>query len=170
MDTNLENTKAFPLSDELQGKLLTSAEECAMSWSTNEGWPMAINHIFLWHEGRIWTSTSGLKARVKALRKRPMSCIVVSGMGNEVGPERSVSIKTRVTFHDDRATKDWFYPAMAAKENPDNPDMAAAFVNLLDSENRVILEHEPIKVISYDGIDMRNDLVAKIIEAASQNP
>jgi hypothetical protein len=50
--------------------------------------------------------------RVKALRKRPVSCIVVSGMGNEVGPERSVSIKTPVTIHDDRATKDWFYPAI----------------------------------------------------------
>jgi general stress protein 26 len=170
MELNLENTKAFPLSDELRDKLLAEAEECVMSWSTSDGWPMAICHIFLWHEGRIWTSTSGHKMRVKALRKRPLSCIVVSGAGNEVGPERSVSIKTRVTLHDDRTTKDWFYSAIAAKENPDNPDMAKAFVNLLDSPNRVILEHEPIKFISYDGIAMRDDLVSKIMEAASQNP
>jgi len=170
MELNLENSKDFPLSDEFREQLLTNAEECVMSWSTSEGWPMAICHIFLWHEGRIWTSTSGLKARVKALRKRPFSCIVISGAGNEVGQERSVSIKTRVTIHDDQATKDWFYPAIAAKENPDNPDMAQAFVNLLDSPNRVILEHEPVKYISYDGIAVRDDLVAKIIEAASQNP
>ncbi len=165
MELNLENTKAFPLGDELREQLLTGAKECVMSWSTSDGWPMAICHIFLWHEGRIWTSTSGHKKRVKALRKRPMSCIVVSGEGNEVGGERSVAIKTRVTIHDDRATKDWFYPAIAAKENPDNPDMANAFVGLLDSPNRVILEHEPIKTISYDGIAMRDDLVAKITEA-----
>jgi len=170
MELNLENSKDFPLSDELQEKLLTSADECVMSWSTSDGWPMAINHIFLWHEGRIWTSTSGLKARVKALRKRPVSCIVISGMGNEVGHERSVSIKTRVKIHDDQATKDWFYPAIAAKENPDNPDMAQAFVNLLDSPNRVILEHEPIKTISYDGIAVRDDLIAKITLAAAKNP
>lgn len=165
MELNLENTKAFPLGDDLREQLLTGAKECVMSWSTSDGWPMAICHIFLWHEGRIWTSTSGHKKRVKALRKRPMSCIVVSGEGNEVGGERSVAIKTRVTIHDDRATKDWFYPAIAAKENPDNPDMANAFVGLLDSPNRVILEHEPIKTISYDGIAMRDDLVAKITEA-----
>ena len=29
--------------------------------------------------------------------------------------KRSVAIKTRVRIHDDRATKDWFHPAMAAK-------------------------------------------------------
>jgi len=144
-------------------------DECVMTWSTNDGWPMAINHIFLWHEGRIWTSTSGLKLRVKALRKRPVSCIVVSGMGNEIGAERSVSIKRRVKILDDRATKDWFYAAIAAKENPDNPDMAQVFVNLLDSPNRVILEHEPIKFISYDGIAVRDDLIAKITEIAAQN-
>ena len=168
MEINLESTRTFPLSDELQEKLLTTADECVMSWSTSEGWPMAINHLFLWHEGHIWTSTSGLKARVKALRKRPLSCIVVSGVGNEVGPERSVSIKTRVRFHDDQATKDWFYPAMAAKENPDNPEMAEAFVNLLDSPNRVILEHEPIKFISYDGIAMRDELVKQLIEFSAK--
>jgi hypothetical protein len=95
---------------------------------------------------------------------------VISGAGNEVGQERSVSIKTRVTIHDDQATKDWFYPAMAAKENPDSPDMAKVFVNLLDSPNRVILEHEPIKYISYDGIAVRDDLLAKITQLVPQNP
>jgi general stress protein 26 len=165
MELNLENTKDFPLADELREKLLTDARECVMSWSTVDGWPMAICHIFLWHEGRIWTSTSGHKKRVKALRKRPQSCIVVSGEGNEVGGERSVAIKTRVRIHDDRATKDWFYPAIAGKENPDNPDMAKAFVGLLDSPRRVILEHEPVKFISYDGIAMRDSLIARISEA-----
>jgi len=90
---------------------------------------------------------------------------VVSGEGNAVGSERSVSIKTKVTLHDDRAARDWFYPAIAAKQNPDNPDMANAFVGLLDSPSRVILEHEPVKFISYNGIAMRDSLVARITEA-----
>ena len=91
MELNLENTKEFPLSDAFREKLLADAQECTMSWSTSEGWPMAICHLFLWHEGRIWTTTSGHKARVKALRKRPVSCIVVSGEGNEVeGDQRRV--------------------------------------------------------------------------------
>jgi hypothetical protein len=45
--------------------------------------------------------------------------------------------------------------------------VVSAFVGLLDSPNRVILEHEPTKTISYDGIAMRDDLVAKITEALS---
>jgi hypothetical protein len=170
MELNLENTREFPLSNALREKLLSQAQECVMSWSTSEGWPMAICHLFLWHEGRIWTTTSGHKARVKALRKRPISCIVVSGEGNDVGGDRSVSIKTRVTIRDDRATKNWLFPALAAKMNPDNPELANAFVGLLDSRNRVILEHEPVKFISYDGIAMRDDLVSKIVGAASQKP
>jgi hypothetical protein len=34
---NLENTKEFPLSDPLRAKLLSTAEECMMSWSTSDG-------------------------------------------------------------------------------------------------------------------------------------
>jgi phage tail sheath gpL-like len=94
-----------------------------------------------------------------------MSCIVVSGEGCAVGGDRSVAIKTRVSIHDDQATRDWFYPAIAAKQNPENPDMAVAFAGLLDSPQRVILEHEPVKFISYDGIAMRDSLVARITEA-----
>jgi len=44
MELNLENTREFPLSDELREKLLTEAEECVMSWSTVDGWPMASCH------------------------------------------------------------------------------------------------------------------------------
>ena len=97
-----------------------------------------------------------------------MSCIVVSGEGNDVGGDRSVEIKTRVTLHDDRATKDRFYPAIAAKQNPGNPDMARAFMGLLDSPNRLILEHDPVKFISYDGIAMRDSLVARISEGVQK--
>jgi hypothetical protein len=80
-----------------------------------------------------------------------MSCIVVSGMGNEVGPERSVSIKTRVTFHDDRATKDWFYPAMAEIISPyPAPDVESAILHL-DTPLRVIIQLIPDKVIKFDG-------------------
>lgn len=172
MEINLENTSEFQLSDDLCEQLLREAEECVMTWTTSDCWPMAVCHIFLWHEGRIWLSTSGHKKRVRALRKRPQSCVVVSGVGSGVGGERSVAIKTRVRIHEDRATKDWFYAAIAAKQNPGNPDMANAFVGLLDSPRRVVIEHEPVMQISYDGIAMRDSLVARIsavLEGGSQD-
>ena len=159
MELNLENTKDFPLRDELREELLSKAGECVMSWSTKDGWPMAIPHIFLWYRGRLWLTTSEHKKRVIALKQRPQSCVVVSGEGNDVGGDRSMSIKTLVTVHEDRATKDWFFPAIAAKYNPDNPEMAQVFINLLDSPRRIILEHEPVKYITYDGQAMGDSLM-----------
>jgi len=59
-----------------------------------------------------------------------------------------VLMHARLKIHEDQATKDWFYPALAAEQIPASPDMAKAFIALLDSPNRVILEHEPVKFIS----------------------
>jgi hypothetical protein len=123
---------------------------------------MAMVQLFLWRDGRIWTTTSSHKKRVHALRTRPKSCIVVSGEGTMIGADRSVAVKTTVTIHDDRATKDWFLPAMAAKMNPADERAAALMTQLLDSPRRVILEHRPIKFIGYDGIAMRDALIGAL--------
>ncbi len=159
MELNLEDTKNFPLGDELQQQLLTIQHECAMTWSTQDGWPMAMNQIFLWHNGKIWTTTSSHKKRVVALRRRPKSCIVVSGEGTTLGGDRSIVIKTEVTYYDDRDTKDWFLPAMAKKLNPDDEVAAGLMTHLLDSPRRIVLEHTPVKFITYDGQAMRDALL-----------
>jgi len=162
MDLNLENTKDYPLADGDVQTLLTEQHECAMTWSTQDGWPMAMLQLFLWRDGRIWTTTSSHKKRVTALGRRPKSCIVVSGEGTSLGGDRSVAIKTTVTIHRDRATKDWFLPAIAAKVNPDNPQTAHLMTQLLDSPRRVVLEHQPVRFLSYDGIAMRDTLIASL--------
>jgi hypothetical protein len=162
VDLNLENTKDFPLSEANLAQLLHAQRECTMTWSTQDGWPMAMVQLFLWRDGRIWTTTSSHKKRVHALRARPKSCIVVSGEGTAMGGDRSAAIKTTVTIHDDRATKDWFLAAIAAKMNPTDTRAAALMTQLLDSPRRVILEHEPIKFIGYDGIAMRDSLMAAL--------
>lgn len=91
-----------------------------------------------------------------------MSCIIVSGEGTAVGGDRSVAIKTTVTIHDDRATKDWFLTAIAAKMNPEDERAAGLMTRLLDSPRRVVLEHQPVKFIGYDGIAMRDALMGAL--------
>ena len=162
MDLNLENTKDFPLADALVEQLLNEQHECVMTWSTQDGWPMAMVQLFLWRDGRIWTTTSSHKKRVLALGKRPMSCIVVSGEATSLGGDRSVAVKTSVTIRHDRATKDWFLPAIAAKMNPNDSQAASLMTQLLDSPRRIVLEHRPVKFIGYDGIAMRDALIGSL--------
>ena len=49
--------------------------------------------------------------------------------------------------------------------NPRNAPLSG--VGLLDSPEWVILEHEPVKFIRYDGIVMRDSLVARITEGVN---
>ena len=67
---------------------------------------------------------------------------------------KTVTYKGRCTLHDDRATKDWFYPELSAALNPDDPVRATQFQSFLDSPRRVILEVEPVQRIGYDGAKM----------------
>ena len=67
------------------------------------------------------------------------------------GPFGAATAKGRCIIHEDRETKDWFYPEFAAKLNPTNPEAAAGFVQTLDSPLRVVLEIVPEKWILFDG-------------------
>jgi hypothetical protein len=78
---------------------------------------------------------------------------VVTSTGTALGAGKTVTIKGRAIIHDDRETKDWFYPAFASHLNPD-PEGAERFRKRLDSPLRVVLEVVPEKFITYDGIKM----------------
>jgi hypothetical protein len=59
--------------------------------------------------------------------------------------------------HDDEATKNWFYPALAAAVRPGDPDAQAAFAHHLDSPRRVIFEVIPEGRIGFDSTRMWQD-------------
>ena len=65
--------------------------------------------------------------------------VAVSGVAARDVPG-AATMKGRATFHDDDATKAWFYPSLAAKVRPDSQEGKKAFEDLLDSPLRVILE------------------------------
>ena len=120
----------------------------------SDGWPVGVTHRYIWARGRIWVTTSSQRHRVTALRGRPKSCVIISGDGTELGPDRTLTLKTRCTVHDDRETLDWFYRAFAKALHPTDESAQQAMVDMFDTPRRVVLELEPVKAISYDGMKL----------------
>lgn len=132
---SLEEVSRYSL-DENQRELLFEQQRiCSVSWTTNDGWPVGVTQ----------------RHRVEALRQRPKSCVIISGDGTELGPDRTLTLKTLCTVHEDRETLDWFYAAFARALHPANEPAQQVLVEMFDSPRRVVLEFEPVKIISYDG-------------------
>jgi len=156
---SLEEVSQYPLDAEQRELLFATQRVCSVSWTTSDGWPVAVTHRYLWSRGRIWVTTSSQRHRVKALRVRPKSCVVISGDGTELGADRTLTLKTICTVHDDRETLDWFFPAFASALHPDNVTAQRGLVEMLDTKRRVVLELEPVKAISYDGSKLTRAIV-----------
>jgi len=148
---NLEEISGYPLDQEQLELLFAKQRLCVVCWTTADGYPIGVNHRYIWHDGRFWVTTSGQRHRVRALRKRPQSCVVINGDGTELGPDCTATFKTHCTIHEDRETRDWFYRAFSAALHPDDEATQQGMIAMFDTPRRVVLELEPIKTISYDG-------------------
>jgi hypothetical protein len=52
----------FPLDPAAQEKLLSGQHECALIWSTQDGWPVGTMMTYLWRDGKIWMTCGGPQA------------------------------------------------------------------------------------------------------------
>jgi general stress protein 26 len=157
---SLEEVSAYTLDEADRERLFALQRVCSVCWTTRDGWPVGVTHRYVWARGRIWVTTSAQRHRVTALRSRPKSCVIISGDGTELGPDRTVTLKTTCTVHEDRETREWFYDAFAKALHPDNPAAQQGLKGMLDTSRRVVLELEPVKVISYDGTKL-NQAIAR---------
>lgn len=148
-----EDVSEYAIAPELLEVLFDKQTECALCWSTSDGWPVGVMHRYVWHDGKFWITTMGHRKRVPALRKRSKSCVIVSGENVLPGwRDFTATAKTTAIVHEDDAElKAWFYPALAARMSPGDPAAQAAFVKRLDTPGRVILECVVNKWITYDG-------------------
>jgi general stress protein 26 len=164
-----EMVSVYNLEDEDREALLSSHTECTFNWSTREGWPMGVIMSFLWKDGRFWLTAGAHRHRISAVRRDPRVSIVVTSTGTKLGAGRSVTAKGRCIIHEDRETKQWFYPAFSSHLHRD-PKAAADFQEFLDSPLRVVLEIVPEKWITYDGTKMFLDSVGKLPEERKGPP
>ena len=72
-------------------------------------------------------------------------------MGTDMGPGKQLTYKGRVVLHEDQATKDWFYPAMADVITPYPSPTIEAAIQHLDTPLRVVIEFIPEMAIKFDG-------------------
>lgn len=155
-DGNYEDVTKYTLDESDEAQLMVAQNECTFMWSTKEGWPVGVIMSYVHRHGRFWLTASSQRARISAVRRDPRVCIAVTSTGSSMGSGKTVTYKGMCTVHDDRETKDWFYPALA-EAFTDDPDRQKQWVSFLDSPRRVILEVEPTKRIAYDGAKMAAD-------------
>jgi hypothetical protein len=161
-----ETVSGYPLDEEQLESLLTNARECALNWSTRDGWPVGVIHAYVWKDGRFWITCAVHRHRVAAIRRDPRVSVIVSSAAcppDSGAPGGQATAKGRCIIHDDQETKDWFYPALARKTSPDE-ESAMAFVERLDSPLRVIIEVIPEKWILFDGGKMAKDTAGTLTD------
>ena len=151
---NYEKVSIYPVDDDVRETLLSTQIECVFNWATREGWPMGVIMSCYWKNGRMWLTAGANRHRISAIRRDPRCSVVVTNTGTTLGPGKTVTIKGRCVIHEDRETKNWFYPEFSDHLSPHDEKNAREFESRLDSPLRVVLEVVPEKFISYDGLKM----------------
>ena len=151
---NYEDVTVYGLDEDVEEQLLLSHNECTFIWSNKEGWPVGVIMSYVWRKGSFWLTASSQRARIRAIRRDPRVCVVVTSTGSPLPRNKAVTWKGTCTLHDERETKDWFYPELAKALR--GPDQVAvdSFVEFLDSPRRVVMQVEPTQRIGYDGAKM----------------
>lgn len=150
--TDHEVVSIYPFSEAQINELMTKAPECVLMWSTQDHWPVGVVHSFVWHDGKVWLTFANHRHRAAAIRRDPRVSVTVSGrtLAPDDTPKGQATLKGRATFHEDRATKEWFYRALSKKQSPGDPAGEQDFYELLDSPLRTVVSILPEKWITFD--------------------
>ncbi len=146
-----DDVSIYDLTPEREKELLEKQVEATFMWSNKDGHPIGVIMNYIYHDGRIWLTATSQRARIKAIKRDPRVCVVVTSMGTDMGAGKTITYKGTVKLHQDQATKDWFYPKLGALLDGYPATSAEAAVAMLDTPLRVILELVPEKAIKFDG-------------------
>ena len=162
-----EIVSIYGFSDAQIDRLMTDGQECVLMWATRDSWPVGVIHAFVWKDGRVWLTFAEHRHRAAAIRRNPKVsvCVSSSSARSADSPRGAATMKGRAIFHEDQATKDWFYRALARKVSPDNKAGEEHFFGILDSPLRTILEIVPEKWITYDAEKAGRDMAGALPEA-----
>ena len=138
------------LTAELEDRLVRSQGECVFMWVNSHNEPFGVVMSYLPKDGKIWLTAAATRKRIPALKRNPRASICINSTGSKMGGGKTVTYKGTCVIHEDRATKDWFYPEFAHRMRPDNARAAETFRQFLDSPHRVIIEFTPDYTLSFD--------------------
>ena len=74
----------FPFTEDLVDELMASSRECALNWTTQDGWAVGVMHVYAWHEGKVWLNFMSHRHRAAAILDRiEPGCGVVGRRGGK---------------------------------------------------------------------------------------
>lgn len=171
--TDYRNVRGLEVDPTKRALLYAAQTECCVMWTTRDGWPVGVMHRYVWRDDRFWVTCAEHRVRVAALRARPQSSVVVSSEGTWLGGDVTTTAKTVATVRDDRATKDWFFRALAERQRTTEAEIAE-FLRRMDTPGRVVIELEPVAWITYDGnrleASLRGEEYDPTMAKRSRNP
>jgi nitroimidazol reductase NimA-like FMN-containing flavoprotein (pyridoxamine 5'-phosphate oxidase superfamily) len=147
---DFEEVAHYPLDAGQLAELYEAQAECTFVWCRQDGWPTGVTMNYVHRDGHFWLTATAQRPRIAAIRRDPRVAVVVSSIGTTLGM-RAVTHRGRCVIRDDAETKRWFYPALAKRLQPGNPEGQAAFERLLDTARRVVIEVVPEHAITFDG-------------------
>lgn len=150
MADDYEDLTSCALSPELERQLVETQRECVFMWTNTSGEAFGVVMSYFPKDGRFWLTAAERRARISAIRRFPRASLCINSTGSRMGGGKTVTYKGSCVVHDDRATKDWFYPEFAHSLRPHDDAAAGAFQRFLDSPHRVIIEFTPDYTLSFD--------------------
>lgn len=149
-DDSYEDLTECGLSAELEGRLVTTQRECVFMWTNSAGEAFGVVMSYLPRDGKLWLTAAERRKRIAALRRFPRAAVCINSTGTKMGAGKTVTYKGSCVIHDDRETKDWFYPEFSRYLMPHDEVAARNFQHFLDSPHRVIIEFTPDDKLSFD--------------------
>ena len=145
-----EDVSQFHLDNDRETALLDAQTECTFMWTTKTGDPVGVVMNYVHHDGRFWVTCTRQRKRVAAVEARPRVAVAITSRGTDIGVSQAVTYKGDAIVHDDRATLEWMYAALAAKVRPESTERQEAFIHHLDTPGRVVIEIVPTDRIGFD--------------------
>ncbi len=149
-DDSYEDLTACALTPELEAQLIDAVRECVFMWTNKAGEAFGVVMSHVPKDGKFWLTAAERRQRIAAVRRFPRASLCISSTGSKLGGGKTITYKGSCIVHDDRETKDWFYPALARSVRPDDEHAADTFQKFLDSPHRVIIEFTPDYSLSFD--------------------
>jgi hypothetical protein len=149
-DDSYEDLTQCGLSPELEQRLVETQRECVFMWTNSKGEAFGVVMSYLPKDGKLWLTAAERRKRIAAIRRFPRAAVCINSTGTPMGGGKTVTYKGACVVHDDRETKDWFYPEFARYLRPDDEVAATTFQRFLDSPHRVVIEFTPDDKLGFD--------------------
>ncbi len=154
-ERDLEDLSQARLDTEAQHELLDAQTECTLIFSGDDGEPSGTVLSFAVDDGTFWFTSVRGRAQVRGIERNPEVSIVISNAGTDLPGRRMLSLRGTARIHDDPTAIEPMLKVLADRLAPAGKD---AFLTLLRSPKRVVIEVTPSRVIaSHNSLQMAGD-------------